>query len=416
MEKLKDIIVKIKEKVIQRSNSFENSNKEEKDSILSKLEKSIFSIDNLITLLFLIFVVGGIYLFNHIFLGASGDNQKTTDSGGAVVAVATENPTQTPIPPIADEENYNINKVVSNSYIRTPLRDSPIKSSHPKKGDFSIKEYLPELPDMPDMPNIPDVSNLITYNGSVETIKAVVDKKSYRQSDLLIIGDIKIWFGRDSIKINEDELCIKNKNKLICRLEGVDVSNIGIVRQLTKQRIGKIRIGRHKKETWIVITPDSSYSNSFGIREVSGKEYEEEIVFHKKHSTKHTTERKVSPTHTTHHTVNSNISKSKVKHWNDSDGLYLGGDFVATFKSDRVTLERGSCNIENGKWICTIPNKKVQWEDISPKIRHLNAIASVKLNLDSHTKRDARVIITLKDGYRAVKKIVNKKEVLVFEQ
>ena len=402
MEKLKKIIFNIKEKLMQRINNLENSNKEKKDTI--------FSIENLITIFFLLFLIGGIYLFNSIFLGDSQDNNNTTDS---MVAVVAENSIKTSTNPIVDnnndDDNYeNISHRVSNSHIRASLREHPIKNSRPKKGEFSITEYIP------DMPDIPNVSDLITYEGTVETIKAVVDRKSYKQSDLLIIGDTKIWFGRNSIKINEDELCIKNKNKLICRLEGIDVSNRGIVRQLTKQKIGKIRIGRHKKETWIVISPNSSYSNDFEIKEVSGKEYEEEIVFHKKY---HNTNRRVSPTHITHSSTinNTTISKSRVKHWNDSDGLYLGSDFVATFKRDRVTLERGSCNIENGKWICTIPNKKVQWEDISQKIRYLNAIESVKLNPDSLTKRDARVIITLKYGHKAVKKIVNKKEVLIFE-
>jgi len=402
MENLKNKILNFKEKLIKRSNNLQNYNKEKKDKTFFKPTESIFSIENLITLLFLIFLIGGIYLFTHIVIGDSGDDTNTTDNIGAVAVESSTDISSEPI------DEVITSKRITTSHLCASLREVPIKNNHPKKElDLSIEEYLPELPDMPD------ISKLMTYEGEVETVKAVVDKKSYKQSDLLIIGDTKIWFGRNSIKLNEDELCIKAKNKLICRLEGIDVPNIRIVRQLTKQKIGKIRIGRHKKETWIVISPNSSYSNNFEIREVSGREYEEEIVFHKKY---HTTNRRVSPPAETHtRATSTSLSQSKVKQWNDADGLYLDNEFIATFKEDRVTLERGSCNMENGKWICTIPNKKVQWEDITQKIKHLNAIESVKLNLDSRTKQDARVIITLKPWYRAVKRIVNGKEILIFE-
>jgi len=420
MKKLKGMMFNIIKKVGERGKNFGKSTKEKKVRKSLSLKESIFSVDNLLTLLNIAFVVGIISLLYYMLLGSSSDNNEdsniTTNGGVAVVAESSINNT----PTLSTRDANNVDGMVettsfrvTSSHMHTALRDHPIKKTHSlkysnsKDGDFSIEEYLPDFPDLPDM------SDLITYEGSVETLKAVVDKKSYKQSDLLIIGDTKIWFGKNSVKINDDDLCMKSKNKLICRLEGVDISNVGIVRQLTKQKIGKIRIGRHKKETWIVVSPNSSYSSNFEIKEVGGREYEEEVVFHKKNST---TNRRTYPARTHSSAVSSTkLSQSRIKHWSDSDGLYLGSEFVATFKRDRVTLERGSCELENSKWVCTIPNKKVQWEDVSQKIRYMNSIVSVRLNLDPHTKRDTRVIITPKYGYHAVKKRVNGKEVLVFE-
>ena len=106
-----------------------------------------------------------------------------------------------------------------------------------------------------------------------------------------------------------------------------------------------------------------------------------------------------------------------IKNWTDSDGLYLGKKLVVNFKKDRITLNIGSCKqFSGGKWVCIIPKYKIGgYMNITNKLKKQGFAKKIVLNTQ---KKNAtvRVIITLKEGYQALKERVNGKQVLVFKK
>jgi len=406
---------------------------EEKDNVTSIIKEKNNSSENKILLSLI-----GVLVLGIGYLLYSDDNNTTT-------TVATNNTTA----PVAIKNN-DINKTTPNLVTKntsvnntpTPPKEKiaePVATTIEKEIPVSQEEpsskvnytYTQHTPHKRDIPKKTQPHKRLTKNQSaktthrtkkhknienpkIETIKIKISKNNIK-NDLLIFNKAKIWFGEKDIKTTKEcyfkENIIQNKNKFICKLK-MDVSNPDIVNQLTKIKFGKVEIGRHKTETHIVVTINDNYKLKKRNR-IENQEYTEEIIFTEKNNVNNIKKEKEFPTQE-NEDKKKVINKQEVKHWSDSDGLFLSNNFILTFKKDRITLNNGSCTTRGIKLVCVIPHKKIkEFKDITSKVIHQEFAEEIVLNIDG-SNNNVRVVITLKEGYRVVKKEKNGKKVFVF--
>ena len=242
---------------------------------------------------------------------------------------------------------------------------------------------------------------------NVPKSKIILDTTSYTKSDILIIDDMKIWFSED--KIMSTKRCfgtlLNTEQKTIrCKLKK-QIINPTIVDGLLKQKFAQtIKIGWHEKsqESHIVLKINNNYK-FIKVEEVNAPDHVEDVIFEKIEKDK--VEKEVNPI------------TPKIKHWDDSDALYLE-DTLITFKKDKITLrgEDSSCHQEGNKWICLVLNKAVNYENITTKLLRQEFAEKIELNSDL-SKQNTRIVVTLKKGYELLKNsLVNENCVLSFHK
>jgi len=226
-----------------------------------------------------------------------------------------------------------------------------------------------------------------------------LDTTQYKQSDMLTIDKMKIWFSKDKIMSTQScfgTLVHTDKKVIRCKIKK-HITNPEIVKGLTKPKFAKrIKIGWHKElgESHIVISLNSDYK-FVEVKRVNAPDHVEDVVFKKI----------------------VKLSKPRVKHWSDGDALYLD-DSLITFKKDAITLtdKNASCIEDGNRWICKILDKRVNYKDITSKLKKQEFAKSVELS-SYNSKESARVVVTLKDEYSLLSNItVNGNRVLRFHK
>jgi len=419
---------------------------EEKDNVTPIIKEKNNSSENKILLSLIgVLVLGiGYLLYSNLFPSDNNTTTKIVATNNTTAPVAIKNNDINKTTPNLVTKNTSVNNTPTPPKenivkpVATIEKEIPVSQKEPSpKVNHTYTQHTPHKRDIPKKTQpqkklVKNQSAKTTHstkkhknikNTKIETIKIKISKINIT-NDLLIFDKAKIWFGEKDIKTTKEcyfiEDFIQNKNKFICKLK-MDVYNPDIVNQLTKIKFGKVEIGRHKTETHIVVTINDNYKFKKRNR-IENQEYTEEIIFTEKNNVNNIKkeEEEEFPTQENEdkkkvvNLIKQEVKPWQIKHWSDSDGLYLSNDFILTFKKDRITLNNGSCTTRGIKLVCVIPHKKIkEFKDITSKVIHQEFAEEIVLNIDG-SNNNVRVVITLKEGYRVDKKEKNGKKVFVF--
>ena len=377
----------------------------------------------------LVFMLLGISYFVYDLVTASPLKSDVNQTDEINITEEVNSTKESPSPVIIDKReeriqepssnNKNIdkkiidNKTVAREEIAPPKRLSVKGDTTTTSSSSSISSTTPTTPKVALQSPPVETPTLTSSSTSTSTvvkktvpkINVILDTTSYDDSDILIMDDMKIFFSENKIMSTEScfgTLINTNKTILRCKIKK-QIVNPELLEQLVKQKFAKtIEIGWHPKiqESHIVVKLNSDYT-FVEIKKVIAPDHVEDIVFKK--TIEEPIKQKVE------------LIQPEVKHWSDSDALYLD-DVLITFKRDKITLtgKGSSCHQEGNKWVCLVVNKRVNYENITDKLKKQEFADIIELS-SYNSNENTRILITLKENYAvSSNKTVNKNCVLSF--
>jgi len=345
------------------------------------------------------------------------------------IAVGNTTITSTPIPtapivvlstsPVVVDNNLTDDNLLvihtSSSRTKEPLRtERPLSNKvNANKKEIDIKkEVIKEVSKKP-------VANLLS---SISTLKTSKIKSNADGDVLLLSNGVQVYLRKKKLTSTRTfKQVINHPNELVCTLkntkllESIDltsqlkVSNSFVSRlRLIPQPNNRVNIRLDIKKGCKQKKDKSNLGKVITFKCQNKKKVRQRVTVKKVIPKKIVAKRK--------RVVQIKVTRPKVTYWPQSDRLFLDNNLVATFKKDILTLEVGFCKLENGKWVCIIPKHKVGgFINIKSKLKHQKFAKEVVLN-SKKSNHNVRIVITLKEGYRASKDRANGKQVLVFKK